>query len=80
MNLNEERDALSRLAADNSLSILNAIITCACESAQIGISRLSFHVAQLNAASNALNSGWHFDKKSGKAFCKKCWEAKESKP
>lgn len=77
MNRNEELDALSRLAVDDSLPVFDANLTCECGDTVSNMSGLSFHVAQLNTASIALNAGWHFD--NGKALCKKCWEAKEAK-
>ena len=74
MNRNEELDALSRLAVDESLPVYDATIRCACGDTVSATSGLSFHGAQLNTASIALEAGWHFNK--GKALCKKCWEAK----
>ena len=78
MNRNEELRLLCELAVDNSLPIYDAIIRCACGDNASGVSGLSFYLARMCAAGEALDAGWHFDKESGKALCKKCWEAKET--
>lgn len=79
MNCNEELDALSRLAVDDSLPVFDAIIRCDCGDTATGMCGISLNSAKLRAASDALDFGWHFDKESGKSLCGKCWDARESK-
>ena len=78
MTRNEELDSLSRLAVDDSLPVYDATITCECGDSVSRMSGLDLDTAKQHAASDAQDFGWHFDKESGKALCKKCWEAKEA--
>ena len=79
MTRNEELDALSRLAVDDSLPVFDATITCECGNTAHGMDGVSLDSAKMFAASDALVEGWHFDKESGKALCGRCWEAREAK-
>ena len=65
MTRNEELDALSRLAVDDSLPVFDAIIRCACGDTATGMASISFDSARMDAASDALDAGWSHDAGKG---------------
>ena len=78
MNLDEELSALAKLAKDETVPhYYSMTIRCECGDAVSGISDTNLGIAKLWAARSALDECWHFDEKTGKALCAKCWIVRE---